>query len=99
VLLLAQTIRHDFEQGVVWNGQDVLNWVKRHCKKDLHKPRAYELLQAIGFSLQAPRPRHEKSNPAEVEDFKKRSFRTPSKRLRSLLMKLKPGSVTNTVSG
>lgn len=81
LLLLAQTIPHDFEQGIVWNGSDVLEWVKRKCKKDLHKPRAYELLAAIRFTLQGPRPRHEKSNPAEVEDFKKdppEGYRNPS---------------------
>ena len=98
MLLLAQTIRHDFEQGIVWNGQDVLDWVKRKCKKDLHKPRAYELLATIQFTLQVPRPTHEKSNPAAVEDFKKRSSQKPSKRLEQLLMTLNSGPVTNTVS-
>ena len=99
MLLLAQTIRHDFEQGIVWNGCDVIDWVKRKCKKDLHKPRAYELLAAIRFTLQVPCPTHEKSNPAAVEDFKKRFSRTLSKQLEQLLTRSNFGPVMKTVSG
>jgi transposase len=74
MLLLAQSIRSDFEQGIIWKGKDVLQWVKRVCNKDLHQPRAYELLAAIGFTLQVPRPNHELSNPARIEDFKKKNL-------------------------
>lgn len=97
ILLLAQAIRQDFQQGIAWRGQDVLDWVKVHCHKELHKPRAYELLAAIGFTLQVPRPVHTLADPGQIEDFKKRFSRMPSKQHSRWLRKLKSGPVTSTV--
>jgi transposase len=98
ILLLAQTIRADFKHGVIWNGADVLKWVKRHCQLNLHKPRAYELLAAIGFTLQSPRPRHAQADPGEIAEFKKKSFQTLSKQLQRLLMKSNSGRAMSTAS-
>lgn len=69
LLLLAQTIRHDFKQGKVWRGADVQTWVDTTLGKEIRHQRAYELLEAIGFSLQTPRPRHTKSSDAACADF------------------------------
>jgi transposase len=84
LLLLAQTIQHDFEQGVVWRGSDVQAWVEDTLGQPVHYQRAYELLEAIGFSLQVPRPRHIKSSDATRTDCKK----THSQKLLKLLERL-----------
>ena len=93
MLLLAQSIRADFEQGIIWRGKDVLQWVERVCNKQLHQPRAYELLSAIGFTLQVPRPSHELSNLARIEDFKKKTLQKQSKQPSTIAKKLKSGQV------
>jgi transposase len=98
MLLLAQSIRSDFEQGIIWRGKDVLQWVKRVCNKELHQPRAYELLAAIGFTLQVPRPSHELSNLARIEDFKKKSLLRQFKQPNTIAKKLKSGQVMSIES-
>jgi transposase len=85
LLLLAQTIRHDFEQGIVWRGADVQAWIETTLGQTVHYQRAYELLEAIGFSLQVPRPRHIKSSDAARADFKKTHSQMLLKRLENLL--------------
>ncbi|NJK44813.1 MAG: hypothetical protein HC933_11475 [Pleurocapsa sp. SU_196_0] len=85
LLLLAQTIRHDFKQGKVWRGADVVQWAQTTLGKPLRSQRAYELLSAIGFSLQVPRPRHSKSSDAAQADFKKTRSQPLWKRLETLL--------------
>ena len=76
ILLLAQTIRNDFKQGIVWSGMDVLKWTQTKLGIQIRFQRAYELLEAIGFSLQIPRPRHTKSSDAARGNFKKTPFQT-----------------------
>ena len=36
VLLLAQTLRADYAQGIVWNGAQVQAWIKTTLGKDLY---------------------------------------------------------------
>lgn len=85
LLLLAQTIRYDYEQGIVWRGADVQAWVENTLGKQVRYQRAYEFLDAIGFSLQVPRPRHTKSSDAARADFKKTRSQRLLKRLEMLL--------------
>jgi transposase len=87
LLLLAQTIRKDFEKGIVWNGMDVQTWVQTKLGKPIRFQRAYEFLDAVGFSLQVPRPRHAKSSDAAKADFKKTRSQTLLKRLEALANK------------
>ena len=87
LLLLAQTIRHDFKQGRAWRGADVVHWAQTTLGKPLRSQRAYELLAAIGFSLQTPRPRHARSSDALRADFKKTRSQPLWKRLEALLDK------------
>lgn len=87
LLLLAQTVRKDFEKGIVWNGMDVQTWIQTTLGKQVRFQRAYELLGAIGFSLQVPRPRHAKSSDAAKADFKKTRSQTLLKRLEALANK------------
>jgi transposase len=85
LLLLAQTVRKDFEKGIVWNGMDVQTWIQTTLGKQVRFQRAYEFLDAIGFSLQVPRPRHAKSSDAAQADFKKTRSQTLLKRLETLV--------------
>ena len=87
LLLLAQTIRQDFEKGIVWNGTDVRTWVQTELGKQVRFQRAYEFLDAVGFSLQVPRPHHAKSSDAARADFKKKYSQKLSKRLEALATK------------
>jgi transposase len=87
LLLLAQTIRKDFEKGIIWNGMDVQTWVQTKLGKPIRFQRAYEFLDAVGFSLQVPRPRHAKSSDAARADFKKKYSQRLLKRLEALANK------------
>jgi len=58
ILLLAQSVRADYALGVLWNGHKVQQWLRETCGLELHLGRSYELLTAIGFSVQSPRPVH-----------------------------------------
>nr|WP_255639495.1 winged helix-turn-helix domain-containing protein [Deinococcus betulae] len=71
LLLLAQTIRADYTEGLVWNGPKVQQWIKTTLGKELYVSRAYEFLDAIGFSQQTARPRHVEADDAAQDKFKK----------------------------
>lgn len=71
MLLLAQTIRKDYEQGIYWQGSKVVRWLKEELGKEVHEQRAYEYLKAIGMSKQSSRPYHAKADPFSQEQFKK----------------------------
>ena len=71
VLLLAQTVRAEYAQGIVWNGAQVQAWIKTTLNKDIYLSRAYEFLDAIGFSQQTARPRHVEADDVVQEQFKK----------------------------
>jgi transposase len=67
------------EGGGRWSGPAVAAWLaRRHGLASVHPQRGWEALRALGFSIQAPRPRHpEAAGPEERAVFKK-SWRTPS---------------------
>ena len=71
LLLLAQSIRANVAEGGVWNGNRVQEWVKTTLQKDLCLGRCYELLSAVGYSQQVPRPRHVEADQERQDDFKK----------------------------
>ncbi|WP_084048184.1 winged helix-turn-helix domain-containing protein [Deinococcus hopiensis] len=88
VLLLARTIRADTASGGVWNGARVQSWVKQELEKDVHLSRCYAFLDAVGYSLQVPRPRHVEANQVTQEAFQKKSSQPWSKQLRRVLKQL-----------
>ena len=98
LLLLAQTIRADYAQEIVWNGAQVQQWIKITLGKDLYLSRAYEFLDAIGFSAQTARPRHVEADDAIQEDFKKRCSQRFSGQLKRIISKLNSGAWMNTDS-
>ena len=99
LLLLAQAIRDDYARGELWNGERVVRWVKQALDKEIYPQRAYELLSAVAFSQQVPRPSHALADPAKQEEFKKTRLTTLYKRLSALLARSNSGLSTNIVLG
>ena len=71
MLLLAQQIRFDFAQGVLWDGAKVKLWLKENFDLEIHTGRAYEFLSQVGFSRVSPRPRHVDADEEAQNSFKK----------------------------
>ena len=102
LLLLAQTMRADIAEGGVWNGNRVQAWIKTTLQKDLYLGRCYEVLDAVGYSQQVPRPRHVEADPQRQDDFKKKSSLKLSRQWKRVLKALdeasKSGAWMNTAS-
>jgi transposase len=98
LLLLAQTIRADYAQGMVWSGTQVQQWIQATLGKNLYLSRAYEFLDAIGFSPQTARPRHVEADDAAQEDFKKTYSQRFSAQLKRIMTVLNSGAWMNTDS-
>ena len=74
------------QDGGLWSSRKVANWMAGELGLASVAPqRGWEALKAIGWSIQAPRPKNPKSaTPEEAAAFKKTS-RTPSpRRLRNI---------------
>jgi transposase len=78
---LAERVRTPPEGGGVWSGRKVAAWIARHLGlAQVHPQRGWEALKRIGWSIQAPRPRHARAaTPEQRSDFK-RGWRKPSRR-------------------
>jgi transposase len=81
--LLAATaqekLRHALQEpvpeqlgGGLWNGPKVAAWMAQQLGCRVHPQRGQEALRALGYSCQAPRPRHAQADPVAQEVFKKR---------------------------
>src|SRR5215210_3990632 len=90
---LTARMRTPPEDGGVWSGPKVAAWMARHLGlAKVHPQRGWEALQRIGWSPQAPRPRHARAaTPEQRAAFKRGSRRrwrgpgrpTPAGRSRS----------------
>jgi len=69
---LTERVQAPPEDGGVWSGPKVAAWMARHLGlAQVHPQRGWEALQRIGWSLQAPRPRHARAaTPERRADFK-----------------------------
>ena len=67
---LAARLHADFEQGIVWDGQKVVRWIKEQYGKDVYLSRTYELMRAAGFSPRQLRPQHIRGDPVAKEAFR-----------------------------
>ena len=69
------------QDGGLWSSRKVANWMAAELGLASVAPqRGWEALKAVGWSIQAPRPKNPKSaTPEEAAAFKK-SSRTPSPR-------------------
>lgn len=70
---LAVHLRHDFDQGIVWDGKMLQQWIQEQFGKEVYLSRTYEFMRLAGFSPQHPRPRHVGGDEAAKEAFKSKS--------------------------
>ena len=82
---LAARMRTPPEDGGVWSGPKVAAWMARHLGlAQVHPQRGWEALRRIGWSPQAPRPRHARAaTPEQRAAFKggsRRRWRGPGRR-------------------
>jgi transposase len=83
---LDERLKEPPEDGGVWNGPKVAAWMARHlCLAKVHPQRGWEALKRIGWSVQAPRPRHARAaTPEQRAAFKGGSIqrsRRPRRRI------------------
>jgi transposase len=83
---LAERVRTPPGDGGLWSGPKVAAWMARHLGlAQVHPQRGWEALQRIGWSPQAPRPRHARAaTPEQRSDFKRGSrklSRRPRRRI------------------
>ena len=65
---LAERVRTPPEDGGVWSGPKVAAWMARRLGlARAHPQRGWEALRRIGWSPQAPRPRHARAATAEEQ--------------------------------
>src|ERR687894_447122 len=78
---LAERVRTPPDDGGPWSGPKVAAWMARRLGLErVHPQRGWEALKRIGWSVQAPRPRHARAaTPEQRADFK-RGSRQPSRR-------------------
>lgn len=59
----------------VWTGPKVAEWIaQRTGKEKVWKQRGWDYLKKCNYSPKTPRPRHQKGNKIEQEEFKKNSL-------------------------
>jgi transposase len=83
---LAERVRTPPEDGGLWSGPKVAAWMARHLgQAKVHPQRGWEALRRIGWSPQAPRPRHPRAAGADERAAFKggstRRFRGPRRRI------------------
>ena len=65
---LAERLKEPPEDGGLWSGPKVAAWMARHLGlAKVHPQRGWEALRRIGWSPQAPRPRHARAATAEEQ--------------------------------
>ena len=85
---LAKRVRTPPEDGGLWSGPKVAAWMARRLGlQKVHPQRGWEALKRIGWSPQAPRPRHARAaTPEQRAAFKggsRRRWRGPGRRIRA----------------
>ena len=78
---LARRLKKPPEDGGLWSGPKVAAWIARHLGlAAVHPQRGWEALKRIGWSPQAPRPRHARAAGPDEQAAFKRGWRKPSRR-------------------
>ena len=77
---LDAALRGPAPDGGLWTSPKVAAWIKKKTGKAVHPTTAWRAMQAAGFSLQVPRPRHgQAASEAEQAAFKKSSSESSPK--------------------
>ena len=72
---LAERVRTPPDDGGLWSGPKVAAWMARRLGLErVHPQRGWEALKRIGWSLQAPRPRHPRAASPEQRAALKKSW-------------------------
>jgi transposase len=78
---LAERVQTPPADGGVWSGPKVAAWMARHLRlQKAHPQRGWEALKRIGWSIQAPRPRHARAATPEQRAAFKGGSTPPSPR-------------------
>ena len=98
---LAERVTAPPDDGGVWSGPEAALRMARHLgPAKVHAQRGWEALKRIGWSVQAPRPRHARAaTPEQRADFKRGSRRpSPRPRRRIPIGRSRSGPRTSIVS-
>jgi transposase len=98
---LAERVKAPPDDGGLWSGPKVAHWMARRLGlAKVHAQRGWEALQRIGWSIQAPRPRHPRAATPEQREALKRGSTRWSRRPRRRIPtgRSRSGPRTSTVS-
>jgi transposase len=98
---LAERVRTPPEDGGLWSGPKVALWMARRLGlAKVHAQRGWEALRRIGWSIQAPRPRHPRAATPEQREALKKTWtrRSRGPRRRTPTGRSRSGPRTNTAS-
>ena len=98
---LAARVRMPPEDGGLWSGPKVALWMARHLGlAKVHAQRGWEALKRIGWSVQAPRPRHARAATSEEQAAFRGGprRRSPRPRRRTPTGRSRSGPRTSTAS-
>lgn len=68
---LWQILQAQAPDGGLWNGRKVADWLSELTGKKISRYRGWEILKQMSFRLRVPRPRHQKANWEEQNEWKK----------------------------
>jgi transposase len=68
---LDQALQQPPEDGGLWTGPKVANWIAKKIEKPVHSQRGWDYLRLLDYTPQLPRPRHHKADAEAQADFKK----------------------------
>jgi len=75
---LDAALRRPAPDGGLWASPKVAAWIKEQTGKAVHPTTAWRARQALGFSLQVPRPRHGQAASEDEQAAFKKSSSEPS---------------------
>jgi len=68
---LARALQEPPEDGGLWSGPKVAQWMQRLLGREIAPQRGWDYLQRVGYSSRVPRPQHAKADHEAQEAFKK----------------------------
>jgi transposase len=68
---LAAALQEPPEDGGLWSGPKVAQWMQRTLGRPLAAQRGWDYLQRVGYSSRVPRPQHAKADQEVQQAFKK----------------------------
>lgn len=100
LVALAEALERAPADGGLWNGRKVAAWMSAYLDREVSTKRGFDYLHRLGYSLQQPRPRHDKAaGPEDCAVFKKNSTKQWKRRARRRTAgRSRCGPSTNTVS-